>query len=48
MSQDLLQYYEDAITLEHPGGHYIPTGGAFNKVYTEFLDKMRTLKQQSL
>lgn len=44
MSEDLLQYFEDAITLEHPGGHFIPAGGPQRKVYLEFLDKILAKK----
>lgn len=40
MSEDLLQYYVDPVTLQHEGGHFIPTGAPQKKVYTEFLQKM--------
>ena len=40
MSEDLLQYFEDPVTLQHPGGHFIPAAGPQKKVYLEFLDKM--------
>ncbi|KAK7493230.1 hypothetical protein BaRGS_00015567, partial [Batillaria attramentaria] len=47
MSQDLLQYFQDCVTLEHPGGHFIPAGSAQKKVYLEFLDKMKEKKKLS-
>ncbi|KAL8609858.1 hypothetical protein ACOMHN_020693 [Nucella lapillus] len=40
MSEDLLQHYEDPLTLHHPGGHFIPAGGQEKKVYVEFLERM--------
>lgn len=40
MSEDLLQYFEDPVILQHPGGHFIPAGGPQKKIYLEFLDKM--------
>ncbi|XP_025095344.1 esterase OVCA2-like isoform X2 [Pomacea canaliculata] len=44
MSEDLLQYFEDYIVLQHLGGHFIPTGGPQKKIYLEFLEKMRICK----
>lgn len=40
MSEDLLQYFEDPVILQHPGGHFIPAAGPQKKIYLEFLDKM--------
>ena len=40
MSEELLPYFVDPSTLQHEGGHFIPTGGPQKKIYTEFLQKM--------
>ncbi|XP_013419337.1 esterase OVCA2-like [Lingula anatina] len=46
MSEDLLQYFVEPRTLEHPGGHFIPASGPHKKVYTEFLENMLLRKKQ--
>ena len=40
MSEELLPYFVDRSTLQHEGGHFIPTGGPQKKIYTDFLQKM--------
>ena len=40
MSEDLLQYFVDPNTLQHEGGHFIPTGAPQKKLYTDFLQRM--------
>ncbi|XP_076439483.1 esterase OVCA2-like [Babylonia areolata] len=47
MSEDLLQYFEDTVTLQHQGGHFIPAGGQEKKVYLEFLAKVKEQKNAS-
>lgn len=44
MSEDLLQYYKDAVTLQHQGGHFIPAGSQEKKVYLKFLANMKEQK----
>ncbi|XP_069111108.1 esterase OVCA2-like [Argopecten irradians] len=46
MSEELLPYYSDKVTLEHPGGHFIPASGPQKKVYTQFLDQMLEKKKR--
>lgn len=37
MSKELLEYFECPQTLEHEGGHFVPTSGDVKRIYTEFL-----------
>ncbi|KAK7109005.1 esterase OVCA2-like isoform X2 [Littorina saxatilis] len=46
MSEDLLQYFEDPVVVQHPGGHFVPAAGPQKKVYLEFFDKMLKKKAQ--
>ena len=38
MSEALLENYENAKTLTHPGGHFVPASGAQKIVYNLFLE----------
>jgi hypothetical protein len=48
MSEDLLQYFVNPKTLEHPGGHFIPVSGPQKKVYLEFLQPYLDRKNSQL
>ncbi len=46
MSEELLQHFVDPVTLQHPGGHFIPASGPQKKVYQAFLQKMISNKKE--
>ena len=46
MSVDLLQYYDNPVILEHPGGHFIAASSAQKSVYLEFLESMKMKKAE--
>ena len=43
MSNALLHFYETPTSIEHEGGHFVPTPGAIKKDLSEFLENMRNL-----
>ncbi|XP_064648084.1 esterase OVCA2-like [Lineus longissimus] len=47
MSEELLPHFVNPITLQHPGGHFIPASGPQKKVYLEFLKDMMARKISS-
>jgi len=42
-SVDLLQYFQNAETIQHDGGHFVPTSGESKQSWLTFLEKMRNL-----
>lgn len=38
-SEDLLKHFSNHTTLNHPGGHFVPTQAPQKKVYIEFLEQ---------
>lgn len=38
-SEDLLKHFPNYTTLNHPGGHFVPTQAPQKKVYIEFLEQ---------
>lgn len=38
-SEDLLKHFPNNTTLNHPGGHFVPTQAPQKKVYIEFLEQ---------
>ncbi|XP_072029546.1 esterase OVCA2-like isoform X1 [Amphiura filiformis] len=38
MSEELLTYFKDPKTIEHTGGHFVPTSAPQKKLYIAFLD----------
>ena len=45
MSEDLLQYYESPVTLQHSGGHFIPASAPQKAIYLQFLDTFLSRKK---
>ena len=43
MSLELLERFENAETLVHSGGHFIPSSSQHKQVYLSFLDKVLSL-----
>ncbi|XP_059168561.1 esterase OVCA2-like [Physella acuta] len=41
MSEELLQFFEEPVTLKHPGGHFVAATGNTKKSYTDFFTKMK-------
>lgn len=39
MSEELLQHYENYNTLQHPGGHFLPSSSPQKKIYIQFLEQ---------
>lgn len=41
MSVELLPFFQDPVTLRHPGGHFVPAASAHRQTYLDFLKRFQ-------